>query len=94
MPDGGVITIAANIRELARRADEIDLAILDVVMPRAGGLEVYRHIQRTTSGIKVLLTSGYSPDLVHATDGEEVPLLSKPLRSEQLLDCIRQILDC
>jgi len=44
-------------------------------------------------GVKVLLTSGYSPDLVCATDSEEVPLLSKPFRSEQLLRRIRQMLD-
>ena len=73
--------------------DGADLAILDVVMPGAGGLDVADHIKRTGIKIKVLLTSGYSLELARTIDGKNLPLLTKPFRRDELLLRIRQLLD-
>jgi len=70
-----------------------DLAILDVVMPGAGGLDVVDHIERSDITIKVLLTSGYSPELALTTEGRHLPLLTKPFRRDELLQRVRQLLD-
>ncbi len=72
---------------------EVDLAILDVVMPVAGGLDVADHLENLDSPVKILLTSGYSEDLVRSSKGGALPLLTKPFRREQLLQKIRQLLD-
>jgi len=73
--------------------EEIDLAILDVVMPDIGGLEVVEHIRQTGSKAGVVLTSGYSLELARTTAGENLPLLTKPFRREELLRLVRQLLD-
>jgi len=72
---------------------EFDLAILDVVMPGAGGLEVAEKITRSGLPIKVLLTSGYSLELARTIEGMNLPLLTKPFRRDELLLKIRQLLD-
>ena len=42
--------------------DEIDLVILDIVMPEMGGGEVYDRMKEIDPQVKVLLSSGYSID--------------------------------
>jgi len=94
---GYKLTSAGDGREameiLDQHASEIDLAILDVIMPVAGGLEVVEHLRSSGSLLKVLLTSGYSPDLTNAGTIGELPLLTKPFRRDELLHQVRTILD-
>jgi signal transduction histidine kinase len=42
------------------RAADIDLVLLDMVMPGMGGEEVFRRLNRFDPGVRVLLSSGYS----------------------------------
>ena len=44
------------------RKDEIDIVLLDMIMPEMGGGEVYDHLKEIDPGVKVLLSSGYSID--------------------------------
>jgi signal transduction histidine kinase/CheY-like chemotaxis protein len=44
------------------RGDEIDLVILDVVMPGMGGLQCYRQLQSIDPHIKVLIITGFPND--------------------------------
>ena len=71
----------------------IDIAVLDVVMPGAGGLEVVSHIRTTGLDVSVLLTSGYSNELARTMEGENLPLLTKPFRRDELLLRVRELLD-
>ena len=41
---------------------EIDLVILDMIMPGMNGREVFLKLQEINSDVKVLLSSGYSID--------------------------------
>jgi signal transduction histidine kinase/CheY-like chemotaxis protein len=45
-----------------KHRDDIDLVILDVVMPGMGGLQCYRQLQNIDSKIKVLIITGYPND--------------------------------
>lgn len=72
---------------------DFSLAILDVIMPGAGGLEVAEEITRAGLPIKVLLTSGYSLELARTMKGKDLPLLTKPFRRDELLLRIRELLD-
>jgi len=71
----------------------VDIAVLDVVMPGAGGLEVLSHIQATGSDVAILLTSGYSNELIQSMKGEKLTLLTKPFRRDELLLRVRELLD-
>ena len=50
---------------IRRCEDEIDLVIMDVVMPRMGGREVMNEMQTLRPDIKILFTSGYSESGIH-----------------------------
>ena len=43
-----------------QRADEIDLVLLDLIMPNMGGEETYRRLRLRQPDVRVILTSGYS----------------------------------
>jgi len=71
----------------------VDIAVLDVVMPGAGGLDVLSHIRATGLDVAILLTSGYSNELAQTMEGENLTLLTKPFRRDELLLRVRELLD-
>ena len=83
------------IRLYQQQGQNIDLVILDVVMPGMGGKETFRKLKEINPKIKVLLSSGYS------TDGEVGEILKegvegmvqKPYKDEELIEKVREILD-
>jgi len=77
------------------RAPIIDLAIIDVVMPKRSGKEVLEYYRRIKPGGKVLLVSGYSVgDMdVSNLDERQVAFISKPFGSDPLLRAVRKLLD-
>ncbi len=74
---------------------EINIAILDVVMPKVGGHAVYEHIQKARPELHVLFSSGYSMSAIHTNFvlAEGLQLLQKPYQREELLSTIRKVLD-
>ena len=78
-----------------KNCDEIDIVLLDMIMPSMGGGEVYDRIKEINQGIKVLLSSGYS------IDGQATEILErgcngfiqKPFNVPELSEKIRRILD-
>lgn len=83
------------LEEFARLRGEIDILVLDVIMPKFGGRKVYDAITRARPGIKVLFLSGYPADdfndaeIVH----ERGDLLTKPVNPDDLLKKVREILN-
>jgi len=73
----------------------VDLAVLDVVMPRKGGKEAYEEMRKGNPGLKVLFMSGYSADAGHEsfvlTPG--TPFLPKPYTPSGLARKVREVLD-
>ncbi len=83
----------ADALEWARGQDrlrDVDLVLLDVVMPRLGGLETFRALRRKRPDLKVVLTSGFSRDNVAAEclAGGAVAFLPKPFTLEELADLV------
>jgi CheY-like chemotaxis protein len=78
-----------------RYAREIDLALLDVVMPRLNGREVHREIRNTRPHVPVIFTSGYSYDILksHQLAEREFVVLQKPYDPGQILARVREALD-
>ncbi|HBL23116.1 MAG TPA: hypothetical protein DDZ40_03260 [Deltaproteobacteria bacterium] len=73
----------------------IDLIIVDSVMPKKNGREVYEEIHRINPRIKVLFTSGYTKDIVlnKGIEDKEFDFIAKPLLLDELLRKIREVLD-
>ncbi|OYV99139.1 MAG: hypothetical protein B7X11_05575, partial [Acidobacteria bacterium 37-65-4] len=80
---------------LESRAGEIHLAVLDVVMPRLGGREVYDRIQELWPHVKTVFSSGYTASAVHTGFilEEGLILIQKPYRRNEILRVIRKALD-
>jgi CheY-like chemotaxis protein len=75
--------------------NRVDLIILDVVMPKKNGKEVYGEIIKTDPGMKFIFTSGYTGDII-LTKGihdDAFDFISKPLLPNELLKKIRDVLD-
>jgi CheY-like chemotaxis protein len=75
--------------------DSIDLALLDVIMPGASGGAVLEKIRARKPDIPVLLSSGYSDDVLKSADlpDSEYRMLHKPYSTEELLAQVRRMLD-
>ena len=83
------------LRMFKNHADEIDLALLDVIMPKLGGRAVFNHILEQRPDIRVLFSSGYSINAVH-TDfvlDQGLQLIQKPYQRDDLLRKIRDVLN-
>jgi PAS domain S-box-containing protein len=73
----------------------IKLVILDMIMPKKNGREVYQEIQKINPGVKALLVSGYTADKKVSVDSpiKDIELLMKPLSPIDLLKKVRTVLD-
>ncbi|HEV3021311.1 MAG TPA: response regulator [Pirellulales bacterium] len=86
----------AQALELFRaHADSISLVLLDAIMPRLTGREVYQHIQQAKPGLPVVFASGYDPETgqVRRLGEEGVKILHKPFDADALLRAVREGLD-
>ena len=75
--------------------EDIDLLIIDSVMPKKNGRQVYDEIYRKNRHIRVLFMSGYTRDIVLDKGIEEKSFhfISKPLSPNGLLRKVREVLD-
>lgn len=78
------------------RKDEIDIVVLDVVMPKKNGDEAACEIMGIRRDIKLVLSSGYSPAragqiLKPLPEGQQ--FINKPYDTKELLNVIRSVLD-
>jgi PAS domain S-box-containing protein len=75
--------------------DRIRLLILDVVMPRKNGKEVYEEIRSAMPDIRPLFISGYTSDIIHKKGVFDATLdfILKPFSGDELLRKVREVLD-
>ena len=76
-------------------SQEIQLALLDIVMPKMGGHAVVAKLHELSPGLPIFLTTGYSSISISSdfTPAENVHLLRKPYHTSELLKEIRKVLD-
>jgi two-component system cell cycle sensor histidine kinase/response regulator CckA len=75
--------------------DEIDLVLLDMVMPDMGGGQTFNLLKEIDPNVKVLLSSGYSlnGEAKEIFDRGCKGFIQKPFRLKELSGAIRKILD-
>jgi signal transduction histidine kinase/CheY-like chemotaxis protein len=71
----------------------IDVVLLDLTMPRMGGVETARELRRLDPDVRIVLSSGYSDVAASAAGAEGLPMLRKPYRSGALLARIGEALE-
>ncbi len=73
----------------------IDLIIVDSVMPRKNGREVYEEVRKVDPGIAFLFTSGHTKDTIlnRGIADSEFDFLPKPVAPFELLQVVRKVLD-
>jgi two-component system, cell cycle sensor histidine kinase and response regulator CckA len=83
------------VRVFMENNDKIDLVIIDVVLPKKNGREVYEEIIKTNPNIKTLFTSGHTDDIILEKGIEDgsFEFIAKPLLPDDLLSKVRQVLD-
>jgi hypothetical protein len=95
---GYTVIEAADGEEAVRRflehQDRIGLLILDVVMPKMNGKEVYEEIRRLAGPRRVLFTSGYTADIINQKGvlDEGLDFMAKPVDPATLLARVREAL--
>jgi len=75
--------------------DEIRVAVIDMIMPRMNGRAAIEEIRRGHPDLPVILTSGYTEDVVDRSVFEAlgVVFLQKPVHARKLVETIRAGLD-
>lgn len=76
--------------------DEISLVVLDVIMPRKNGGDVYREMRKIRPDIKTLFVSGYTADIIQKAgiaEDKGADIVHKPVSPRDLAAKLRGMLD-
>jgi len=75
--------------------DRIQLMLLDMIMPKKRGNEVYDEIRKLGSTVKAVFLNGYPSDVVQGNQLLEqgLDLIMKPVSPRNLLMKLREVLD-
>ena len=74
--------------------DNIDLVILDMIMPGDNGAVAYQKLKRINSGIKVLVSSGFWKDInvKEILNDRQNNFIQKPFKFDELNEKVDSIL--
>ena len=83
------------VRKFAENEENIDILLLDVIMPKKNGRDVYEEACRVNPEIKALFLSGYTGDMLNSKKilGEGLHFVFKPVSPMDLLKKLREVLD-
>jgi PAS domain S-box-containing protein len=83
------------LHELEASSNGIDLAVLDVVLPKLNGPDVYARISLENKNLPVIFATGYSSDigLLNNVQRQGLPVIQKPYSARELACKVRETLD-
>lgn len=83
------------INRFMENKDVIEFLLLDVIMPKKNGKEVYDAIKNVRPDIKALFMSGYAEDIIHRKGilEEGLNFVLKPISPQVLLKKIREVIE-
>jgi YesN/AraC family two-component response regulator len=93
-----VLTASDGVEALElyrKRSEDIDLVITDVVMPKLGGIALFRTLRQEGFAVRFLFTSGYAAhEIMHGDmPDSELALLQKPWTLADLTHRVREVID-
>ncbi|UCG77280.1 MAG: PAS domain S-box protein [Nitrospirota bacterium] len=95
---GYKVLLAQNGNEVielyTKNGNDIDLLLLDVVMPVKSGKAAFDEIKMVNSDAKAIFMSGYTADLIQlkGVDDSNIDFIYKPLTPVELLEKIREVM--
>ena len=91
----GAVNGEDAVQKFMVHKESIRLALLDVIMPRKNGKQVYEEILQVRPDIKALFISGYTHDVIDWKGGLDkgISLIAKPVQSEELLMKLKEALN-
>jgi PAS domain S-box-containing protein len=83
------------VAKFRESAENIDLLLLDIIMPKKNGMDVLDETRSLRPDIKVLFMSGYPADIIkdRGQMKGEYAYISKPITPNALLRSVREVLD-
>ncbi|PIQ32467.1 MAG: hypothetical protein CO186_03295 [Zetaproteobacteria bacterium CG_4_9_14_3_um_filter_49_83] len=83
------------VTQFSAQSDKVALVLMDVVMPRLGGVQAIERMMKIAPSVKVIFTTGYDKDESLQSDmpSSKFPMISKPYNISQLSQLIRSQLD-
>ena len=83
------------LHEFETRRDQIDLLLLDVVLPKLSGPQIYSRICEIKPDVSVIFATGYSADIASLQKAQQkgLPVLQKPYSPRNLARKVRDTLD-
>jgi DNA-binding NtrC family response regulator len=82
-----------GLKKYAENKERIHVMLLDVVMPKLNGLELFKEINKLESNTKVLFMSGYNEIFDRGNQQDRIKCISKPFKIKALLKELREVLD-
>jgi PAS domain S-box-containing protein len=84
-----------GMEKFIENKDRIDLVLLDMIMPKKSGKDVYDEMKRINPDMKVIFVSGYTADRMDKDIRKEnnLNLIFKPVSPKDLLRKVRDVLD-
>jgi PAS domain S-box-containing protein len=83
------------IAKFMENRERIDIAMLDMIMPKQNGKEVGETIRKVRPEVKLLFASGYTMDIIKgkALAEADSDFIQKPFTPKDLLKKVREVLD-
>ncbi len=77
-----------------QKRQQIDLIVLDMIMPGMGGKKCLEELRKINPNVKVIVASGYSHDEFgkETMDSDNINFLTKPYQTKKVLDLVREAL--
>jgi DNA-binding response OmpR family regulator len=74
---------------------DIDILLIDLIMPKKNGREAYEEILRAKPDMKAIFLSGYAADMMRSRGliGADTEFICKPVSPGELLKKVREALD-
>ena len=84
-----------SLNKFMQNADRINLLILDLMMPKKNGRQVYEEIKKIAPDIKTIFSSGYTANLIQQEDLVKAGMdfIAKPVSPSGLVLKVREVLD-
>jgi CheY-like chemotaxis protein len=83
------------LREFQSLHYRIDIALLDVMLPKMSGPEIHAMVSVTRPDLPVIFATGYSADssLLRQVEERGLPVIQKPYSPRDLARKVREVLD-
>ncbi len=76
-----------------KETQDVDAIILDLIMPRRGGISIFETVRSISPASKLIIYTGY-PDYKHSIFGREADaFVDKTEGAERLLEILKELLD-